>query len=173
MKESVERLRVALIGISAGVVRPELLETVRVEAYGEIVPLSHVASVSGGGTARTLRVSPFDPGLIGSINKAIQSAGLGLNPQPAGTTLLVLIPRPDEDQRKKLVARAKSLAEQQRVAVRNVRKEARNKAKREDRLVKLESKIEALTQQAIVDIDALLQAKVDDIEWVDPRWNKT
>jgi ribosome recycling factor len=173
MKDSVERFRTDLLGINAGIVRPALLEAIKVDAYGEMVPISHVATVTGGSKARTLRVSPFDVSLIGKINQAIQSAGLGLNPQAAGTSLLVNIPAPDQDQRKKLALRAKSLAEQQRVAVRNVRKDARNRAKRDGTLEQIESKIEALTARMIVDVDALLQAKVDEIDWLDARWNKT
>lgn len=173
MKDSVEQFRTALIGINAGLVRPALLETIKVEAYGEIVPISHVATVTGGGKARSLRVCPFDSGLLGAINRAIQTADLGLNPQPAGTSILVVIPAPDEDQRKKLALRAKSLAEQQRVAVRNVRKDARNKAKRDESLDRTASKIEELTQQSIAEIEELLQHKISEINWSDPRWNKT
>lgn len=173
MNASVERLRTDLIGINAGVVRPALLEAIRVDAYGEPVPISHIATVVGGGKARSLRVTPYDPALVGNVTKAIQAAGLGLNPQPAGTSILVNIPTPDGEQRAKLAVRAKTLAEQQRVAVRNVRKESRNRAKRDDLLGQLESRIEELTKRAISEIDELLSAKTDEINWLDPRWNKT
>lgn len=172
MDEAVARLHEALHGINAGVVRTALLEPVRVEAYGQAVPLSHVASVTGGGGARTLRVSPFDPALVGAVTKAIQSAGLGLNPQPAGTTILVAVPMPDDEQRARLKARAKALAEQQRVAIRNVRKDARNAAKRDGALAGLEAAIDALAAKKVAEVDAALEAKVAEIEWRDPKWNK-
>lgn len=171
MCEAVARLREALNGINTGVARPALLESVRVEAYGELVQLSHVATVTGGGGARSLRVVPFDSSLVGAVTKAIQSAGLGLNPQPAGTSIVVVVPAPDGDQRQRLVARARSLAEQQRVAVRNVRKDARNAAKRDGSLAADEKRIDELAVAKVAEIDGLLKAKVDEIEWLDPRWN--
>lgn len=172
MDEALARLREALRGLNTGAVRPALLEPVKVEAYGQSVPLSHVAAVTGGGGARTLVVSPFDPSLVGAVTKAIQSAGLGLNPQPAATSILVSVPMPDEEQRTRLAARAKALAEQQRVAVRNVRKDARNAAKRDGGLGRLGPEIEALAARKAAEIDAALEAKVAEIEWRDPKWNK-
>lgn len=173
MEASIDRLRTDLIGIHAGRARPALLEPIRVEAYGELVPISHIATVVGGSKARSLLVTPFDQSLVGSITKAIHKSGLGLNPQAAGTSILVVIPAPDDEQRTKLAARARVLAEQQRVSIRNIRKDARNHAKRDGTLKQVESKIEALTARMVVDVDALLQAKVDEINWLDPRWNKT
>lgn len=172
MDESIVHLRNALRGINTGRVRAALLEPIRVEAYGDLVPLSHIATVTGGGGPQLLRVAPFDPSLLGKIQKAILAANLGLNPQKAGTTLLVSVPRPDEDQKKKLESRAKSLSEQQRVAVRNVRKDVRNRAKREDRLEQIQKPLEELTKRKIDEINSLLASKVEDIYWLDPRWNK-
>jgi len=172
MDDSIVLLKQAFRGINTGRVRTALLEPVRVEAYGDVVPLSHVAIVGGGHKARSLTVSPFDPSLLGKIQKAILKANLGLNPQKAGTTIMVMVPRPDEDQKKKLVSRAKSLSEQQRVAVRNVRKDTRNRAKREDRLKQVQKPLEELTKRMIKEINALCEAKVEEIHWVDPRWNK-
>lgn len=171
MDESVAHLREALVGINTGAARPALLESVRVEAYGELVPLAHVATITGGGIQGSLRVVPFDQTLVGSVTKAIQSAGLGLNPQAAATSIVVVVPTPDSEQRTRLVARAKTLAEQQRVAIRNVRKDARNAAKRDGTLKALERAIDEVTAAKIVEIDGLLRAKVDEIEWLDPRWN--
>jgi ribosome recycling factor len=171
MDDSIVLLRQALRGINTGRVQTALLEPIRVEAYGEMVPLSHVAMVGGGGRARSLSVVPFDSSLLGKIHKAILKANLGLNPQKAGTSLLVMVPVPDQDQKKKLVSRAKSLSEQQRVAVRNVRKDTRNRAKREDRLKQIQKPLEELTKRKIAEINSLLEGKVEDINWVDPSWN--
>lgn len=74
--------------------------------------------------------------------------------------------------RGKSLYRAKFLAEEQRIAVRNIKKEARNKAKREDRLKLIDNKLEGLIKNSINEIDAILQSKIDDIEYVDPHWNK-
>ena len=98
MDDSIVLLNQAFRGINTGRVRTALLEPIRVEAYGDVVPLSHIASVSGGGQARSLRVLPFDTNLLGKIRKAIQAANLGLNPQMAGTSILVVVPQPDQDQ---------------------------------------------------------------------------
>lgn len=172
MDEAVARLREALVGINTGVARPALLESVRVEAYGEVVLLSHVATVTGGSGQRSLRIVPFDQSLVGAVTKAIQSAGLGLNPQAAGTSIMVSVPAPDSEQRARLVVRARALAEQQRVAIRNVRKDARNAAKRDGTLADLERKLEEMTTAKVAEIDGLVKAKVDEIEWLDQRWNK-
>jgi len=172
MDDSIVLLRQAFRGINTGRARASLLEPIRVEAYGDVVPLSHVAMVGGGGRARSLTVVPFDPSLLGKIRKAILKADLGLNPQVAGTSLLVAVPQPDQDQKSKLESRAKSLSEQQRVAVRNVRKDTRNRAKREDRLKQVQKSLEELTKLKIDEIDSLLKAKVAEIHWKDPRWNK-
>jgi ribosome recycling factor len=172
MDDSIVLLREAFRGINTGRVRSALLDPIRVEAYGNVVPLSHVAFVGGGRKARSLTVTPHDPSLLGKIQKAIFTANLGLNPQKAGTTIMVSVPQPDDDQRKRLESRAKSLSEQQRVAVRNIRKDVRNRAKREDRLKQIQKPLEALTKRKINEIDTLLKAKVGEIHWRDPRWNK-
>jgi ribosome recycling factor len=171
MDEAIVHLREALRGINAGRVRAGLLEPIRVEAYGDVVPLKHIAAIGGGPKARTLLVSPFDPSLLEKIRKAILKANLGLNPQKAGTTLMVRVPQPDDDQRKKLESRAKSLSEQQRVAIRNVRKDTRNRAKREGLLKQIQKPLEELTKRKVEEINALLKDKVAAIRWKDPDWN--
>lgn len=170
MDEAIVHLRDALKGINTGRARAALLEPIRVEAYGDVVPLSHIATVGGRGP-RTLIVSPFDPSLLGRIQKAIYAANLGLNPQKAGTTLLVNVPEPDEEQKKKLELRARSLTERQRVAVRNVRKDVRNRAKREDCLKQIQKPLDELTKQKVDELDSLLTGTVEAIHWTDPRWN--
>jgi ribosome recycling factor len=171
MDDSVVLLQEVFRGINTGRVQAALLEPIRVEAYGDMVPLSHIAVVGGGRKARSLMVAPFDPSLLGKIQKAILKANLGLNPQMAGTSILVMVPMTDQDQKKKLVSRAKSLSEQQRVAVRNVRKDTRNRAKRENRLKQIQKPLEELTKRKIEEINSLLKEKVEDINWVDPSWN--
>lgn len=171
MDDSIDHLRAAFSGLNTGRVRSALLEPIRVEAYGNVVPLSHVAIVGGGRKSRSLIVTPFDSALLGKIQKAIYAANLGLTPQKAGTTIMVLVPQPDEDQRKRLESRAKSLSEQQRIAVRNVRKDVRNRAKREDRLKQIQKPLDELTRRKVEEINALLADKAAEIHWLDPDWN--
>ncbi len=170
MDAAVEHLRNTFRGISTGRARTGLLEHVRVEAYGQTYPLHHLACVTGDG-ARRLRVSPFDPSLVGAIRKGILAANLGLNPQVGGTTLVVPIPSLDDDQRVRLCKRAKSLAEEQRVAVRMIRKDTRHQAQREGKLDKVKKRVESLTKERISEIDTLLEGKLGAINWKDPDWN--
>jgi len=121
----VEHLRVVFMGISTGRARSALLEHIKIEAYGQLTPLHHVACVGGGGDARTLRVFPHDRSLLGTIRKGILKANLGLNPQVGGDSLLIRVPALDDEQRSKLCVRVKKLAEEQRVAIRNIRKNIR------------------------------------------------
>ena len=173
MDEAIGLLENAMVGINTGRVRSALLEPIRVEAYGDVVSIGHVATVGRSSKdPRSLVVSPFDPALLGKIMKAIQVADLGLNPQRAGTTLLVGVPQPDQDQKKKLESRAKVLSEQQRVAIRNVRKDVRNQAKRENCLERIQKPLDELTKQKADEVESLLRAKVEEIYWVDSRWNK-
>ncbi len=164
MADAVAQFRQLLVGINTGHVRPELLETIRVDAYGELVPLSHIATVCGGARARMLRVSPFDSSLVGAVVKAIQRANLGLNPQASGNVVDVAVPMPDLEQREKLVARVRSLAEQQRIAVRNIRKDARNRAKRLDYGRGVENRIEEQSQLALAAIDELAGEKIHSLQ---------
>ena len=171
MDDSIGHLRTAFRGINTGRVSATLLDPIRVEAYGNNAPLSHVASITLGKKVRSLLISPYDPSLLSKIQKAIYKADLGLTPQKANTSIMVSVPLPDEDQQKKLISRAKTLSEQQRVAVRNVRKDVRNRAKREGCLKQIQKPLEELTKQKIAEIDDLLKAKVEEIGWLDPDWN--
>ena len=168
----VEHLRVVFMGISTGRARSALLEHIKVEAYGQLTPLHHVACVGGGGDARTLRVFPHDRSLLGAIRKGILKANLGLNPQVGGDSLLIKVPALDDEQRSKLCVRVKKLAEEQRVAIRNIRKDIRKRAKRDDWLKESQKPLEALTKAKIDEVDALLEGKLGAINWKDPRWNR-
>ena len=170
MDDSIDILRTSFRGINTGRVRTELLDPIRVEAYGNMVPLSHVAVVNGRG-ARSLIISPFDPSLLGKIQKAIFAANLGLTPQKGATTIIVNVPQPDDDQKKKLELRARALSEQQRVAIRNIRKDVRNRAKREDRLKQIQKPLEELTKRKIAEVNSLWEAKSNECHGVDPYWN--
>ena len=126
MEKAVEVFRHALTGIRTGRANPGLVDTLKVEVYGSATPIKSLASV-GAPEPNQIVVRPFDPGTIKDIEKAINAADLGLNPQSDGRLIRITIPALSTDVRKKMTARIKELAEEARVAIRNVRRDA-NKA---------------------------------------------
>ena len=126
MEKAVEVFRHALTGILTGRANPGLVDTLKVEVYGSATPIKSLASV-GAPEPNQIVVRPFDPGTIKDIEKAIHAADLGLNPQSDGRLIRITIPALSTDVRKKMTARIKELAEEARVAIRNVRRDA-NKA---------------------------------------------
>ncbi len=123
MHKAIENTKRELSGIRSGKSSPQLLDVVRVEAYGATVPLVQVAMVAAP-EPRLLTVQPFDKGLAGAIEKAIRDAGLGLNPQSQGNVIRVPLPMLSEERRKELVKICGKLAEEGRVAVRQARTDA-------------------------------------------------
>ena len=126
MEKAVEVFRHALTGIRTGRANPGLVDSLKVEVYGSPTPIKALASV-GAPEPNQIVVRPFDPGTIKDIEKAIQAADLGFNPQSDGRVIRITIPALSTDVRKKMSARIKELAEEARVAIRNVRRDA-NKA---------------------------------------------
>ena len=126
MEKAVDVFRHALTGIRTGRANPGLVDSLRVDVYGSPTPIKALASV-GAPEPNQIVVRPFDPGTIKDIEKAIQAADLGLNPQSDGRLIRITIPALSTDVRKKMTARIKELAEEARVAIRNVRRDA-NKA---------------------------------------------
>ncbi|HYM48625.1 MAG TPA: ribosome-recycling factor, partial [Burkholderiaceae bacterium] len=101
MTKTVETLKTDLGKIHAGRAHPGILETVRVDYYGQVSPLSQVANVAAS-DARTLTVTPWDKSMVGAIEKAIRDSNLGLNPAPAGAVIRVPLPALTEERRKEL-----------------------------------------------------------------------
>ena len=166
MHKAVENTRRELSGIRSGKATTNLLDTVKVEAYGALVPLSQVAMVTAP-EARMLMVQPFDKGLSQVIDKAIRDANLGLNPQSQGAVIRVPLPMLSEERRKELVKVCGRLAEEGRVAVRHARTEAMGKIKKaekvpEDEKTRAEKEVQKHTDEAIKQLEELLKAK--DIE---------
>jgi len=126
MEKAVDVFRHALTGIRTGRANPGLVDTLRVEVYGSPTPIKALASV-GAPEPNQIVVRPFDPGTLKDIEKAIQASDLGFNPQSDGRVIRIIIPPLSTDVRKKMTARIKELAEEARVAIRNVRRDA-NKA---------------------------------------------
>ena len=126
MDKALNHLKTNLAGIRTGRAAPGLLDSVKVTVYGSQTPLKQLASV-GAPEPQQLVIRPFDPSVIKDIEKAIVASELGLNPQNDGRIIRINIPPLSTDTRKKLVARIKELAEETRVSIRNVRRDA-NKA---------------------------------------------
>ena len=126
MEKAADVFRQQLTGIRTGRANPGLVDSLRVEVYGSPTPIKALASV-GAPEPNQIVVRPFDPGTIKDIEKAIQASDLGFNPQSDGRVIRITIPAHSTDVRRKKSARIKELAEEARVAIRNVRRDA-NKA---------------------------------------------
>jgi ribosome recycling factor len=126
MEKALTHLKSNLAGIRTGRAAPGLLDSVKVTVYGSQTPLKQLASV-GAPEPQQLVIRPFDTSVIKDIEKAIVASELGLNPQSDGRIIRINIPPLSTDTRKKLVARIKELAEEARISIRNVRRDA-NKA---------------------------------------------
>ncbi len=167
MHKAVENTRHELHTIRSGKGGPQLLELVKVEAYGSLVPLVQVAMVSAP-EPRMLTVQPFDKGLANVIDKAIRDAGLGLNPQSSGGVIRVPLPPLSEERRRELVKLCGKLVEEGRVAVRHARTDAMGKLKKtekvpEDEKTRAGKEIQKHTDAAIHQIDELMKAKEAEI----------
>ncbi|HEY3935510.1 MAG TPA: ribosome recycling factor [Gemmatimonadales bacterium] len=167
MQKAVENTRRELHGIRSGKSSPQLLDVVKVEAYGAHVPLVQVAMVSAP-EPRMLTVQPFDKNLSQAIEKAIRDANLGLNPQSQGNLIRVPLPMLSEERRKELVKICGKLVEEGRVAVRQARTDAMGRIKKTDRVpedekTRAEKEVQKHTDDAIHQIEAQLRAKEAEI----------
>ena len=157
-------------GLRTGRASTNLLDTVMVSAYGSMMPMNQVGSVSVS-DARMLNVNIWDKGLVGAADKAIRDAGLGLNPVVDGTNLRIPIPPLNEERRRDLTKVAGKYSEAARVAVRSVRKDGMDSLKKsekdgeisEDDLRKLSADVQKLTDEYIAKVDEALKAKEAEI----------
>jgi ribosome recycling factor len=170
MDKSIAALKEEYSGLRTGRASAGLLDQVMVEAYGASTPLNAVAAISVP-EPRLISVSVWDKSVVAAADKAIRAAGLGLNPIMDGTTLRIPVPPLTEDRRKDLAKLAGKYAEQQRIAVRNVRRDANEDLKKaekagdisQDELKKLETEIQGFTDGAIKRIDDALKTKEQEI----------
>ncbi|MBX9796978.1 ribosome recycling factor [Sphingomonas sp.] len=170
MHGAVDALKGDLSGLRTGRASITLLDPVTVEVYGSQMPVNQVATVSTP-EPRLISVQVWDKSNVGSVDKAIRSAGLGLNPIVDGQTLRIPIPDLTEERRKELAKLAGQYAEKARVAVRNVRRDGMESLKAdekknllsEDERKRHETEVQKLTDSAIADIDAATAAKEKEI----------
>eukprot|EP00492_Amphilonche_elongata_P002483 TRINITY_DN2733_c0_g1_i1.p1 TRINITY_DN2733_c0_g1~~TRINITY_DN2733_c0_g1_i1.p1 ORF type:complete len:138 (+),score=15.39 TRINITY_DN2733_c0_g1_i1:98-511(+) len=128
MEKCVESTKTQMAKVRTGRAHPSLLDTIQVPYYGSLTPLKQVASISIG-DARTLTVSVFDRTMIAAVEKAIMSSDLGLNPMSAGATIRIPLPALTEERRKDLIKVVRAEAENGRIAIRNVRRDANSSVK--------------------------------------------
>lgn len=167
MEKSLESSKRELASIRTGKASTSLLDTVRVEAYGQTMPLNQVASVSVP-EPRLLTVTPWDKGQTQAIEKAIRESDLGLNPQTQSGVIRVPLPMLNEERRKELVKVVHKLAEEARIGIRHARTEGRDKLKKlehtsEDDVKHAEKDLQKLHDDFIGKIDELLKGKEAEI----------
>jgi ribosome recycling factor len=170
MDKSVEAIRHEFNSVRTGKASPALLDLVKVEAYGAVMPLNQLATISAP-EPRLLVVQPYDSSQIGAIERALMMSDLGLTPANDGKLIRLPIPALTEERRKELVKVAHKIAEEGRVAVRNIRHDANKKVQSqeksgeisEDDARRLLKEIQELTDEHIHRIDDLLKTKEADI----------
>jgi ribosome recycling factor len=170
MKKAIDSLNQELARMRTGRAHPGLVEHVKVDYYGNATPLSQVANVTVE-DSRTLSITPWEKSMVPAIEKAIMSAGLGLNPVTAGTVIRIPMPPLTEERRREFVKVVKQEAENARVGVRNVRRDANTEVKKllkdkkitEDDERRAEEAIQKLTDKHIEEIDKLLVKKEKDL----------
>jgi ribosome recycling factor len=170
MEKAVGALKEEFASLRTGRASASLLDQVHVDAYGAVMPINQVGAVSVP-EPRMISVSVWDKGLVVSVEKAIRSAGLGLNPVVDGQNLRIPIPALTEERRKELVKVAGKYAEQQKVAVRNVRRDANDDLKKaekdgainQDEHKRMEAEVQKLTDEAIKRVDEALKTKEQEI----------
>ncbi|MDP2209574.1 MAG: ribosome recycling factor [Bacteroidota bacterium] len=170
MKKAVEVVRQEFIKIRSGKATTTLLDGIKVDYYGSIMPLNQVGTV-GTPDIRMITVTPWDKGMIGPIEKAILAANIGLNPANDGTVIRLPVPPLNEERRKELVKLIKKFAEDGKVALRNVRRDANEHLKKsekeehfsEDERKRGEEDVQKLIDKHIKEIDSLVTHKEKEI----------
>jgi ribosome recycling factor len=170
MNVALEALAREFATVRTGRASTALLDPIRVDYYGNPTPISQMASVSTP-DARTVVIQPWEAGQIGAIEKAIQKSDLGLTPVNDGKLIRLTMPTPTEERRKQLVKTVAKMAEDARVAVRNVRREANEKLKAvardkktsEDEERRAHDQVQKTTDRFIAKVDELLKKKEQEI----------
>ncbi len=170
MEKSVEATHHELATVRTGRASPALLDRVVVDYYGAATPLRQLATISAP-EPRMLTVQPYDKTSMKLIEKAISNSDLGLNPSNDGNTMRLIIPELNEERRRELVRVARHIAEEGRIAIRNVRRDVKHDLRElrdagetgEDDERRAEAELQKLTDQRIAELDALLKTKEEEI----------
>lgn len=170
MKKAIENLRYELNKIRTGKASPAILDGIKVNYYGSVVPLKQVANISVP-EIRLITVQPWDKSMINEIEKAIQKSDLGLTPMSDGHIIRLPIPPLTEERRLNLVKQAKKLGEEIKVSIRNARRDANESLKKgekdgdisEDDSHRAQDKIQEMTDNYIKKVDEILKVKEQEI----------
>jgi ribosome recycling factor len=170
MDQSIQAFKNNLTRIRTGRANPALLDSVQVDYYGSLVPISQVANVSLL-DARTISVQPWEKGMGAKIEKAIRESDLGLNPASMGDLIRVPMPAMSEERRKEMTKLARNEGESAKIAVRNLRRDANESVKKlvkdklasEDDQKRTETEIQKITDKHVIEIDQLVTAKEHEI----------
>ena len=170
MDVTIENFRQEIAKIRTGKATTALLDGVKVDYYGNMTPLSQVGNLSVL-DPHTLSITPWDKGMVGPIEKAILTADLGLNPANDGTNIRIPIPPLNEERRRELVKLVKKFGEDSKVAVRNVRRDANDQLKKEekdkkiseDELKRFEDEVQKITDEHTKKIDEMIAHKEKEI----------
>ena len=170
MQQSIEAFKTSLTKVRTGRANPGLLDTVQVDYYGSMLPISQVANVSLL-DARTIGVAPWEKGMGAKIEKAIRDSDLGLNPASQGDLIRVPMPPMTEERRKELTKVVRGEGEHAKIAIRNLRRDANEGVKKlvkdklasEDEERRAQDEIQKFTDRCIAEVDKLVAAKEQDI----------
>ncbi len=173
MDETVKFFKKELSHVRAGKAQPSLLDGVKVDYYGSQTPLNQLANVNAP-EARLLTVQPYDKSALEDIEKAIMSAGLGLNPNNDGNIIRIPLPMLTEERREELVKRCGEIAEDARISIRNTRRDANDEIKKavkseslsEDAKYEAEEEVQNITDKHTKTVDQLLEKKEEEIRTV-------
>ena len=170
LQKSFDALKAQFAGLRTGKANPAMVDQIKVEYYGCPTPIKNLGTISTP-EPRQIKITPFDPTVLAEMNKAILAANIGVTPQTDGKVLRITVPELNEERRKEIVKVAKTQAEAQKVAMRNVRRDANDAAKKlekdkkisEDDLKVALDKIQKATDEGIAKIDAELKAKESEV----------
>jgi len=170
MDKTIAVLKEELAGIRAGRANPRLLDKVTVEYYGVPTPINQLANINIP-EARQIVIQPWDPKILQDIEKAINAANLGLNPNNDGKAIRLIFPPLTEERRIELTKQVKKIGENAKVAIRQVRRDAIEQYKKmkkngeitEDDLKTTEEDVQKITDDYIENIDKIIEAKIDEI----------
>ncbi len=170
IQKSFDALKAQYAGLRTGKANPAMVDGVKVNYYGCPTPIKSLGTISTP-EPRQIKITPFDPTVLAEMNKAILAANLGVTPQTDGKVLRITVPELNEERRKEIVKVAKTQAEAQKVAMRNVRRDANDAAKKlekdkkisEDDLKVCLDKIQKATDAGIAKIDAELKSKESEV----------
>ncbi len=168
MEETIQSLKRDMDSISTGRANPALLDAIRVEVYGSMMPISQLANISVP-EASTLSIQIWDKDSVKAVEKAILNANLGFNPMTEGTTIRISIPKLSEERRKDLVKLAKKYGEDKKVALRNIRRDILDDFKKnekefgKDQIHGFSDNVQKITDEFVIKVDEVILVKEKDL----------